>query len=218
MFVPCLLFCFGTESSNNLQCKTELDKCMIHKFIPAFRNAIGHNKRTSPTETRTHTGAERHTHTLGVWGGPQQGTPCTQLVPSCLATSDFLQSGSTSQPSHCKLSTWKESWLLLQRHQPTCDSSSLTSFFTACAWATTGTNTGAILARDRYRFMFHTLTKFVCCFILSSHQHTWIEMYCNPETCLFEVTLKVNTRTYILTHMTDLGSIFTSLWLRVLSP
>lgn len=57
------------------------------------------------TETYTH----RPEPLLCWWeSGTAAGTPCTELVPSCLAASDSLQSGTTSEPPHCKQTEYVE--------------------------------------------------------------------------------------------------------------
>lgn len=163
-----------------------------HVLFPQTRQRI--SKHASQTKWRTHTGAETHTCTH---------TPARRAEPLlCWWVSERVQQGPLvlswsppvwpratlcSQAAHHslhtanRLSTWRESWLLPQRHQPTCDSSSLTSFFTASAGATTGIDTGAILASDRYRVQISCFNQ-MCLLLHSPSPLVYMKgKYCKPE-------------------------------------
>lgn len=60
-------------------------------------------KSKHPFQTKNHTCRDRRTFIRwGTLSGTTALTPCTELVCSCLAVSNSLQSGSTVQPPHCK--------------------------------------------------------------------------------------------------------------------
>lgn len=116
----------------------------------------------------------------------QQGPPVLSWSPPV-----WPQATLCSQAAHHSLhtanrqSTWRESRLLPQRHQPTCHSSSLTSSFTASAGATTGIDTWAILASDRYRVQISYLNQ-MCLLPQPPFPLAYMkEKYYKPEACFF---------------------------------
>lgn len=120
-FSLAICLCFVTNLSKNLQDTKvppeSLYACYMYSHMLSADRCTCTQVRMHLRQRGTLKGAETHVHTLGrraepllCWweSGTAAGTPCTELVPSCLAASDSLQWGSTSQPPHCKQTEYVE--------------------------------------------------------------------------------------------------------------
>lgn len=153
------------------------------------------------------------------WVGPQQGPPVLSWSPPVLAASDSLQSSTTSQPPHCKQTEYVERILTAASKAPAYVWQQFINILFYCVcWSNHRHRCGGPYWQEiDTEFIFHILTKCVCCCILCSHWHAWRKNIVSLKPPLFSwatCKAKANIRFSV---MTNAGFISTSFWLRDLS-
>lgn len=134
-----------------------------------------------------HLAAEPSLCSADEWVGPQQGPPVLSWSPPVLAASGSLQSSTTSQPPHCKQTEYVERILTAASKAPAYVWQQFINILFYCVcWSNHRHRCGGPYWQERdTEFIFHILTKCVCCCILLFPPACVAKKYCKPEAPSF---------------------------------
>lgn len=218
----------SSKKKKNLSNRTAFSRSICASYMYLHEQIHLHTSKRGPETLQQalrdrnphiHLAAEPSLCSTDEWVGPQQGPPVLSWSPPVLAASDSLQSSTTSQPPHCKQTEYVERILTAASKAPAYVWQQFINILFYCVcWSNHRHRCGGPHWQEiDTGFIFHILTKCVCCCILCSHWHAWRKNIVSLKPPLFSwatCKAKANIRFSV---MTNAGFISTSFWLRDLS-